>query len=107
MRGRFEYFNDREIWHDLRMGKQRRLWDTYRFAGFRPRTTVQGIFGDPKARVVYLDRRGKKRYAAAAVLSSEAGTIASDDGFATWGVEIVESIWISKCVGSIARGATK
>ena len=42
------------------MRKYRRLWDTYRFPGFRPGTTVQGIFGDPKARVVYLHRRGKK-----------------------------------------------
>ena len=89
------------------MRKQRRLWDTYRFPGFRPRATVQGVFGDPKARVVRLDRRGKKRFAAAAVISSAVGTIASEDGFATWRVEIIESIWTSKCAESIARGATK
>ena len=87
------------------MGKQRRLWDTYRFPGFRPRSTVQGVFGDPKARVVYLHRRGKKRYAEPAAISNEAGTIASDVGCGIWGVEIIESIWISRYVGSIARGA--
>jgi len=87
------------------MRKQRRLWDTYRFPGFRPGSTVQGIFGDPKARVVYLHRRGKKRLAERAARSSEDGTIASDVGCATWGVEIIESIWRSRCVGSIAPDA--
>jgi hypothetical protein len=87
------------------MQKQRRLWDTYRFAGFRPGSTVQGIFGDPKARVVHLYRRGKKRFAARAVISSEAGTIASDVGCEIWRAEIIESIWTSRYVGSIARGA--
>ena len=89
------------------MQKQRRLWDTYRFGGFRPGATVRGVFGDPKSRVVYLHRRGKKRFAAGAVISIEGGTIAGDVGCATWGVEIIESIWISRCVGSIARGAGK
>ena len=89
------------------MRKQRRLWDTYRFPGFRPGSTVQGIFGDPKARVLQLHRRGKKRSAVPAVISSGDGTIASAVGSATWGVEIIESIWTSKYVGSIARGARK
>jgi len=87
------------------MRKQRRLWDTYRFPGFHPGSTVQGIFGDSKARVVYLHRRGKKHFAVAAAISSEGGTIASGVGCATWGAEIIESIWISRYVGSIARGA--
>ncbi|MBI4490985.1 MAG: hypothetical protein HY694_18030 [Deltaproteobacteria bacterium] len=42
------------------MRKYRRLWDTYGFPGFRPSSAVQGIFGDPKARVICLHRRGKK-----------------------------------------------
>ena len=37
--------------------RKRRLWDTYAFPGFRPRPTVHGIFGDPKARVITLNRR--------------------------------------------------
>ncbi len=36
--------------------RKRRLWDTYAFPGFRPRPTVHGIFGDPKARVITLIR---------------------------------------------------
>src|SRR5712692_4802103 len=46
------------------MRKLRRLWDTYRFPGFRPSPTVHGIFGDPTARVIRLHRRGKKQAAA-------------------------------------------
>jgi hypothetical protein len=44
--------------------RRRRLWDTYSFPGFRPAQTVRGIFGDPKARVIALNRRSKKRVAA-------------------------------------------
>ena len=42
------------------MRKPRRLDDAYRFPGFRPEATVRGIFGDPKARILRLLRRGKK-----------------------------------------------
>jgi len=41
--------------------RKRRLWDTYAFPGFRPESTVRGIFGDPKARIIRLRRRSKKR----------------------------------------------
>jgi len=40
--------------------RQRRLWDTYTFPGFRPQPTVRGVFGDPKARLIMLARRAKK-----------------------------------------------
>ncbi len=41
--------------------RPRRLLDAYRFPSFRPQATVKGVFGDPKARVVTLVRRGKNR----------------------------------------------
>jgi hypothetical protein len=44
------------------MRKPRRLDDAFRFPGFRPEATVRGIFGDPKARILRLLRRGKKRF---------------------------------------------
>ena len=50
---------ERKTWHDLAMGKQRRLQDQYRFAGARPLATVRGLFGDPVARIVVLVRRQK------------------------------------------------
>lgn len=49
------------------MGKKRRLQDEYQFPGFRPMSKIQGIFGDPKARVLILRRIQKKRFADAAV----------------------------------------
>jgi transposase len=48
----------------------------YSFPGFRPKPTVRGIFGDPKARVIRLERRSKKRRAGAAVACRWAGTTA-------------------------------
>ena len=43
--------------------KSKRLRDAYRFPGFVPLAAVQGVFGDPKAVIVKLSRRRKKRYA--------------------------------------------
>jgi transposase len=40
--------------------KPRRLADTYTFPGFHPLAYVQGIFGDPQARLITLVRRTKK-----------------------------------------------
>src|SRR6516162_4965064 len=62
--------------------RRRRLWDAYCFPGFRPQPTVHGVFGDPKARVIKLKRRSKKRFADAVVVSRWAGTIASRAGCA-------------------------
>ena len=45
------------------MRKTKRLWDAYRFPGFTPEHGVSGIFGDPKALVIKLRRRGKKPFA--------------------------------------------
>jgi transposase len=46
------------------------------FPGFRPEPTVRGIFGDPKARVITLKRRSKKRHAGTAVACRWVGTTA-------------------------------
>src|SRR5262249_54581 len=60
--------------------RRRRLWDAYCFPGVRPQPTVHGVFGDPKARVIKLKRRSKKRFADAVVVSRWPGTIASVAG---------------------------
>ena len=73
--GVFTLFLGAEIWYGLGMPKYHRLWDTYRFAGFRPSQTVRGIFGYPKARVIRLHRRGKKRDAVPVGTSNGVGTI--------------------------------
>ena len=37
----------------------KRLYDAYRFPGFIPRIMLKGLFGDPCARIIRLQRRGK------------------------------------------------
>src|SRR6266576_7190200 len=46
--------------------RRRRLSDGYSFAGFRADETLRGVFGDPDVRILRLDRRSKKRFAAVA-----------------------------------------
>jgi hypothetical protein len=46
--------------------KRRRLADAYTFSGFRPLQRVQGLFGDPGARLVTLRSAGKQISAAPA-----------------------------------------
>ena len=43
------------------MPSTRQIRDVYRFPGFDPLASVHGIFGDPVAVVVTLQRRRKKR----------------------------------------------
>jgi hypothetical protein len=57
--------------------KFRRLTDQYACPGFHPRARVRGVFGDPKARVVTLVRRAKKRFAEFVVQPIEDGTTAA------------------------------
>jgi len=42
------------------MATSRGLTDLFRFPGFRAYAKARGVFGDPKARVLRLERRGKK-----------------------------------------------
>ena len=65
------------------MRKPRRLDDAYRFTGFRPEATVRGIFGDPKARILLLLRRGKKRLVDRVDGRTERSTIARLVEYAT------------------------
>jgi hypothetical protein len=54
--------------------KHKRLLDAYRFAGFRPREEVRGIFGDSAARVITFVRRSKKLSARSVVERTLVGT---------------------------------
>jgi hypothetical protein len=45
------------------MNKHKRLLDAYRFEDFVPLSRIKGVFGDPLARIIPLQRRGKKRFA--------------------------------------------
>lgn len=89
------------------MVRYRRLWDTYRFPGFRPQHTVKGIFGDPKARVVRLVRRGKKRLVGFAVLFIPRFTTARPGRFGTSPAGMRAFTWKWRSDGWIAEGARR
>src|SRR4030065_472475 len=63
------------------MVKKRRLLDEYQFPGVRPRSAIQGMFGDPKARIIRLDRSEKKRHVAVAGPSIGATTTRQCGGY--------------------------
>jgi len=81
------------------MTKIRRLLDEYQFPGFRPRATIKGIFGDPKARVIQLERRQKKLNAGVVELFVKVFTIARFAGSKIYHVGKQEFIWMWRCDG--------
>jgi len=85
----------------------RRLWDTYRFDGFRPDRAVVGIFGDPKARIIRLHRRSKKRAAAGVAGRRAVGTTARTIASAISLAAIRESIWNWRFAASRAGVAAR
>jgi hypothetical protein len=89
------------------MGKKRRLLDEYQFPGFRPRSEIQGIFGDPRARIIRLERTQKKLHVVAAASFIEVITTRQHDGYGTCPVGIPGYIWKWKFGESVARGVGK
>ena len=75
------------------MRKLRRLDDTYGFPGFRPSATVRGVFGDPKVRILRLQRRGKNPAVAAVAVFIEHSTITRCAGYGTSPVETPGFTW--------------
>ena len=60
-----------------------RLRDLYSFPGFVPAATIRGVFGDPYAVVIVLQRRRKKHAVACATPAIDSSTIKSHDGSVT------------------------
>jgi hypothetical protein len=89
------------------MRKHKRLWDLYHFPGFSPEHILSGIFGDPRARVIGLIRRGKKLFVgpvAAFIISTTIGKLAE---FATCPVERYGFISKWRSVELLVEGAGK
>jgi len=89
------------------MRKHKRLWDLYHFPGFSPEHTLSGIFGDPRARVMGLIRRGKKLFVvhvAAFIIPTTIGKLAE---FATCPVERYGFISKWRSVELLVEGAGK
>ena len=86
------------------MAKFKTLPDLYRFPGFVPLPRVRGLFGDPLAVVITLQRRRKKRAAESAATSITAITTNGDGASAIFPVGTSASISLFSCAGSIAPG---
>lgn len=89
------------------MRKHKRLWDAYCFPGFSAEHTLSGIFGDPRARVIGLKRRGKKLFVAPVVASIIPTTTAKPAEFATCPVETCAFIWKWRSAESLVEGVGK
>jgi hypothetical protein len=86
------------------MAKIKRLRDLYRFPGFVPLPPLRGIFGDPLAVVISLQRRRKKRRVASVARSIGHTTINAHDRSAISLVETNASTSLSGSDGSTAPG---
>jgi len=65
------------------MDRKRRLLDEYKFPGVRPRSEIQGIFGDPKARIIRLYRTEKKQHVVVVERCIAVTTTRQNDGYGT------------------------
>jgi hypothetical protein len=89
------------------MEKKRQLLDEYRFPGFRPRADVYGVFGDPKARVIRLERTQKKRSVDVVAKYTGAITTRRLGVYEICHVGMYGYTWRRKSGGYYARGAGK
>jgi len=87
------------------MQKKKSLLDEYRFPGFSPRAKIHGVFGDSKARIIFLHRRQKKRFVVLAELLVRAFTIGGFVRFEIFLAGRPAFIWSSRFVGSFVGGA--
>jgi hypothetical protein len=89
------------------MAKRKQLVDEYRFSGFRPLATVKVHPDDPDARIITLQRRQKKRCAAAAEPHITYFTIGGHGLSATFPVETLGFILQSRYAVCDAGSAEK
>ena len=86
--------------------RRKQLLDGYRFDGFTP-VQVKGVFGDPKALVIELTRRSKKRAAAFVAKSTRVGTTRNASRCVIYRAVIGACIWRLMFAGFTARVATR
>jgi hypothetical protein len=78
----------------MALRRKRRLQETYeQQGGFKPGSTVQGIFGRPRARVIQLTRRRKKRRVASVDNGINRITTSGLGAFGIWAVATPMWIW--------------
>jgi hypothetical protein len=89
------------------MKKHKRLLDAYRFEGFVPLSQVRGVFGDPLARIIPLQRRGKKQSVEDAKRYFGIFTTAKAMWFGTSHAEITGFTWKWRSGGFSVMDAAK
>ena len=87
------------------MAKFKLLQDLYRFPGFVPQARIRGVFGDPRAVVITLTRRRKKRFATSVGRRIGVSTTSDRVVSATSPVATNRSTSPTPCEGSYADGA--
>jgi hypothetical protein len=90
------------MWHQGVMKKPKRLLDAYWFEGFIPLARIRGVFGDPLARIITLQRRGKKQSAAAVGVFFGPTTTEKRGSSGTKVAETTASSWNWRSGGSVA-----
>jgi len=86
------------------MAKFKLLHDLYRFPGFVPLPRVRGVFGDPWAVEITLQRRRKKRFVVSVAKAIAATMTSGPDASAISPVGTNGSIWPSCSAGSSVPG---
>lgn len=87
--------------------KKKRLSDAYTFPGYVPQEKVIGIFGDSRARVVRLERTGKKLSVAHAELLFLRSMTEGSSGSVTFHAATLEYFLKSRSDGFSAGLAAK
>jgi len=87
------------------MAKSNKLEDAYRFPGFVPRPNIRGVFGDPFARVLTLNRREKKRHAELVAVSTRDSTTGKSGAYETFLAVGFVSTWNWRFAASLAGAA--
>ncbi len=89
------------------MAKHKQLWDIYRFPRFYPSRRISGIFGDPRALVIRLKRRGKKQSVEPVERSIISSTAERSAGFEICPAGICGFTWTWRFVASFVAGARR
>ena len=89
------------------MAKYKQLMDLYQFPGFYPQGRISGIFGDPRALVIPLKRRGKKQSVEPAVQFIVPSTTERLAGFEICPAGICASTWTWRSAASFVAGARR
>ena len=89
------------------MAEHKELRDIYRFPGFYPQQKISGIFGDPRALVIRLKRREKKRSVELVERSIVLSTTERPAGFGICPAGICGFTWTWRFAVSFAAGARR